>query len=91
MMDAAARDKLNRGENVVPTKWFLAALDRDTGKKLWQQPLPSEPVYDGLCIARDGSVIVQLLDGGLICIGEKTKLSACCKGVPADMTIARTP
>ena len=66
MMDAP--ETLNRGENVVPTKWFLAALDRDSGRELWTQPLPA-PVYDGACIARDGSVIVQLLNGGVVCIG----------------------
>ncbi len=56
--------------NVVPTKWFATALDRTTGKELWKQPLPSEPVLDGLCIAHDGSVIVQLLNGSVLCIAK---------------------
>ncbi|MGA2618861.1 MAG: PQQ-binding-like beta-propeller repeat protein [Thermoguttaceae bacterium] len=68
MMDAP--EKFARHNTVVPTKWFVSALDRATGKELWKQPLPSEPVYDGICIARDGSVIVQLLDGGVVCIAK---------------------
>ena len=62
-------EKLRRVDPVVPTQWHVSALDRVTGKELWRLPLPSEPVVDGLCIARDGSVVIQLLDGGLCCIG----------------------
>ena len=68
LMDAT--DKLKGGDHVMPTKWFVAALDRDTGKQIWQQPLTSKPVDDGMCIAHNGSVIVQLLDGGVICLGQ---------------------
>jgi outer membrane protein assembly factor BamB len=69
MMDAP--EKLKAVAHVVSTKWHLAALDRATGNELWKQPLPSEPVYDGVCIARDGSVLVQLLDGGVVCMGKR--------------------
>jgi outer membrane protein assembly factor BamB len=65
MMDAP--EQFARHNTVVPTKWFVSALDRATGRELWKQPLPSEPVYDGICIGRDGSVIVQMLDGSLLC------------------------
>jgi len=63
--------KIKEFKNMVPSSWSVTALDRATGKELWKQPLPSEPVLDGLCIARDGSVIVQLLDGGVVCLGGK--------------------
>jgi len=50
----------------------LIAYDRADGKERWRVSLPSEPVMDGLCVARDGSVIVQLLDGGVVCVGQPT-------------------
>jgi outer membrane protein assembly factor BamB len=56
---------------IVPTSWCVVALDRATGNAMWTQPLPSEPVMDGLCIARDGSVVAQLLDGSVACLGEE--------------------
>jgi hypothetical protein len=54
----------------VPDTFTLQACDRQTGKVLWQHPLPSEPVLDGISIARDGSVVVQMLDGGVLCFGK---------------------
>jgi hypothetical protein len=45
----------------------LHAFAPGSGAELWKVDLPGEPVMDGLCIARDGSVIVQLLDGGVVC------------------------
>jgi len=48
----------------------LIAYDRADGKERWRVALPSEPVMDGLAVARDGSVIVQLLDGGVVCAGK---------------------
>jgi outer membrane protein assembly factor BamB len=66
-------EKYDRSKPVVPTKWFVAALDRGTGKELWKLPLPTVPVCDGICIAHDGSVVVQLLDGSVVCIGEDIK------------------
>lgn len=42
--------------------WFA----RDTGLELATVELPSEPRVDGMCVAADGTVAVQLLDGGLV-------------------------
>ena len=71
-MDAPEKT-FRRYNTMVPTQRHISALDRATGKELWRQSLPSEPVVDGLCIARDGSVIVQLLDGGVVCVGKADK------------------
>ncbi len=50
--------------------WALTAFERGGGKELWSVGLPSEPLYNGIAIAADGSVIVTLRDGSLICVGE---------------------
>jgi len=57
---------------ILCDSWGVAAYDRDTGKPLWDVPLASEPLQDGVSIARDGSVVVQLLDGSVVCVGTKT-------------------
>ncbi len=46
--------------------WKLSVLDRDSGKELWSVPLPSEPLFNGLAIAGDGTVVVTLRDGSVM-------------------------
>jgi outer membrane protein assembly factor BamB len=50
--------------------YAVTAYGRADGKVLWEVPLPGEPLMDGLSIARDGSILVRLLDGGLVCAGK---------------------
>jgi hypothetical protein len=50
-------------------RWFVAAMSRDDGKELWRVALPSVPLEDGLAIAGDGTVMVQLLDGTIVAVG----------------------
>ena len=50
--------------------WMLSGLDRSTGAALWSVDLPAEPVFNGICIGRDGQMIVVLRDGGAVCFGE---------------------
>jgi outer membrane protein assembly factor BamB len=59
-----------RESGAVPT-WEVRALDKKDGHILWQQPLPSEPLLNGLLIDRKGSIIVVLKDGGIVCCGGK--------------------
>jgi len=47
--------------------YAVTAYDRNTGAQLWQAPLPEQPLMDGLSIARDGSVLVRLLNGRVLC------------------------
>ena len=48
----------------------LTAYDRSTGGEMWTVKLPSIPLRKGLAVAADGSLIVTLRDGSLICVGE---------------------
>jgi outer membrane protein assembly factor BamB len=48
--------------------WKLTALARTDGKELWSVALPSEPLYNGLAIAADGSIVVTLRDGSLVAV-----------------------
>jgi outer membrane protein assembly factor BamB len=47
----------------------VTAYDRSDGRLMWEVTLPGEPLMDGLSIARDGTVLVRLLDGALVAIG----------------------
>jgi outer membrane protein assembly factor BamB/ubiquinone/menaquinone biosynthesis C-methylase UbiE len=48
-------------------QWFLLALDPQTGRRLWQQELPGEPLPDALLVDRAGRILVTLMDGGMVC------------------------
>jgi len=50
--------------------WSVVALSRTDGRLLWEVKLPGEPIINGLCLDRDGRVIVALTDGGLVGIGS---------------------
>ena len=55
-----------KGKNSLPT-WKLAAFDRKNGVPLWAVPLPCEPVFNGICVDRDGHILVVLRDGSMLC------------------------
>ena len=59
------------GDPPPPSKHVLTAFQRGNGDVIWEVELPGEPIADGVSIARDGSVLVRLLDGGLSCVGVK--------------------
>ena len=48
----------------------VRAYARTDGKVLWETQLPGSPLYDGLAIAPNGTVLVALRDGQLLKIGE---------------------
>jgi len=52
------------------TGWRLCALDRDSGRPMWERPLPAKPVLGGLAIDREGRIIVVLTGGRVVCIGK---------------------
>jgi hypothetical protein len=56
-----------RTARIIYKGWQLSAFDREDGEKRWSASLPAEPLPNGTCIAADGSVIVALRDGRLIC------------------------
>lgn len=53
------------------TSWSVVALDRKDGREIWRQPIPSEPLCGSVSIDRNGSAIVMLRDGGVMCIGAQ--------------------
>lgn len=52
-------------------KWVVVAFDKKTGRSVWEKPLSSEPVANGLTIDRDGRVIVAMEKGMVVCYGTK--------------------
>lgn len=61
----------SRGEDASDYEpWTVAALSRVDGSVLWEYELPCEPMLNGLCIDRQGRVVVALRDGGVLCVGE---------------------
>ena len=58
---------VQRKGDAGPT-WSLVARGPG-GAELWTQPLPGEPVRWGLCLDRDGRIVVTLRDGRVVCYG----------------------
>jgi len=57
---------LAAGHSVAkPDEAFVAAIDIQTGKDRWRQPLSALATKGGLALARDGSIIATLEDGTL--------------------------
>jgi outer membrane protein assembly factor BamB len=44
----------------------LTALDLNSGRRLWSQPLPMPPVPWGIAVDRTGHIVLTLQDGQLI-------------------------
>ena len=59
-------------KNRAHPQWYVVAFDKQNGRKTWQHEIIGQPLPDGLLIDRDGQVIVTLLDGGLLCLGDRT-------------------
>ncbi len=55
---------------------WLLALDRDDGAILWEERLQAEPRLGGLCIDRDGRILVSMAHGGLACFAGGAGLEA---------------
>ena len=49
--------------------WKLSAQNLQDGTSLWEIDLPSRPARDGICIDRNGRVIVSFDDGSSRCYG----------------------
>jgi hypothetical protein len=48
----------------------VAAVELQSGKELWSQPLPAAPVPWGMAVDRAGRVVVTLEDGRVVSIGR---------------------
>jgi hypothetical protein len=60
-----------RSPNLPFKGWKLTAFSRDGKETLWEVDLPQEPLFSGLAIARDGSVLVTLRDGSIVCVRKE--------------------
>ncbi len=59
-------------EGTSPSEgWTVQALDLQDGTRRWTEALPAPPVPNGLCVDRDGQVIVVLEGGKIVCLGHK--------------------
>ncbi|MEC8929492.1 MAG: PQQ-binding-like beta-propeller repeat protein [Verrucomicrobiota bacterium] len=52
-------------------KPMLSALHPETGKPLWESPLPAPPAPWGVAVDRTGSIHVSLADGRVVCFAKK--------------------
>ncbi len=57
-------------KNRAQPQWYVAAFDKAKGRKLWQQEINGKPLPDGLLVDRDGQIVVTMLDGSLLCLGN---------------------
>ena len=49
-----------------PDEAFIVAIDIQSGRDLWRQPLPALTTKGGLALARDGSILTTLEDGQML-------------------------
>jgi outer membrane protein assembly factor BamB len=50
--------------------WTITAQDLRSGRPLWTQPLPAEPVRWAIAVDAQGRVLVALRNGRVLCFGE---------------------
>jgi hypothetical protein len=50
------------------TEWHVAAFGRTDGDRFWEVGVPFEPLLDGLCVDREGRVILSGMDGRLMAV-----------------------
>jgi hypothetical protein len=58
-------------ENAQNSPWAVCAFDKEKGNVVWEKPLSSEPLLNGLLVDRDGRVVVVLQNGSVVCYGAR--------------------
>ncbi|UCF15861.1 MAG: PQQ-binding-like beta-propeller repeat protein [Phycisphaerales bacterium] len=56
---------------VIADSTRVAAVELQTGRRLWSQKLPSAPVPWGIAVDRAGRVILTLVDGQVVAVGQQ--------------------
>jgi len=56
------------GQSDNDSGWVVRAFNIESGKLLWNVPLSAIPIPGGLCVDRDGRVIVVLQNGNVVCV-----------------------
>ncbi len=59
------------GAVVIADTSRVAALELAGGKQLWSLALPAPPVPWGMAVDRTGRVLLTLVDGQVVCLGNK--------------------
>ena len=54
-------------------QWFVVALDQTDGKPIWRREISRQPIMDGLLVSRHGHVVVSLVGGDVVCLGEQDR------------------
>ncbi|MCX8035530.1 MAG: PQQ-binding-like beta-propeller repeat protein [Candidatus Sumerlaeia bacterium] len=60
-------------ERKVP-RWEVVGLDRNNGRPLWREALPSRPLSGALAIDGEGRIIVVLDNGQALCFDEADRV-----------------
>lgn len=58
------------GDMPERTGWWLSALERADGVERWRIDLPSKPLRGGLCVDRNGNVLIVYDNGSMSCHGQ---------------------
>ena len=53
--------------NRLDENWMVSALERSDGSVRWTVTLPGRPVWDGLSLSSDGSILIAMWDGSMLC------------------------
>lgn len=53
-------------------QWYAVAFNAKNGATLWRHELRNDPLPGGLLIDRNGQVIVTMLDGSVLCLGQSS-------------------
>jgi outer membrane protein assembly factor BamB len=64
-----AAGEVGRGAR-SPSGWSVQAFAIESGDLLWAEPLPRPALPGGLCVDKDGRMIVVLEGGNVLCLGE---------------------
>jgi len=48
----------------------LTAISKDDGKEIWTQQLSDMPLYNAICVTRNGDIVVSTVDGKISCYGQ---------------------
>ena len=50
---------------------FIAIIDLKTGKDIWTEKLPAQPIKGGAAIDKSGRILVSLIDGRVVCFEKQ--------------------
>jgi len=67
---ANARISCAQGRPRANRPWTLVAQSVADNSRLWEQPLPAEPVRWGIAVDAEGRVLVALRNGQVVCFGK---------------------